>query len=263
MDPKKITSGVAALLKNIDFFHPGFSIDCVVFGFHEKTLKVLLTQYKGFDFWQLPGSFVLKNEDVDIAAIRILEELTGLENIYLRQFYLFGKADRRIGLRTNSQEIFRKEYGINIDNNHWFNNRFITMGYYALVDYTKVKITPLSENERVEWKDFDSVFPYYADHRHIIEKAMETIRFQLNLIPIGRELLPEKFTMTELRVLYETILGRPLNRRNFERKVLSYNYIEDLNERLKGVAYKSPKLFSFNEEKYNQAEMKGFNTAWL
>ncbi len=263
MKPDKVTSGVTALLEDMDFFHPGFSIDCVVLGFHENTLKILLTKYKGFDFWQLPGSFVLKDEDVDLAANRILSEITGLDNVFLRQFYLFGTANRRIGLRKESPEIFKREYGIDLSPNHWFNNRFITMGYYALVDYTKVKIRPLTGNERLEWKDYDSVFPEYADHRFIVEKALETIRFQLNLIPIGRELLPEKFTMTELRILYETLLGRPLNRRNFERKVLSYEYIEKLNERRTGVAYKSPNLFSFNDERYNQAEMRGLNTPWL
>ncbi len=263
MNLKKTTSGVAALLEDENFFHPGFSIDCVVFGFHENTLKVLLTQYKGFDFWQLPGSFVLKNEDVDVAANRILKELTGLDNIYLSQFHLFGSTNRRLSMRADTPEIFRKEYNVEIDKHHWFANRFITMGYYALVDYTKVKITPLTANERVEWKDYDSRLPEYADHRTIVEKAMETIRFQLNRIPIGRELLPEKFTMTELRILYETLLDRTLNRRNFERKILSYDYVEKLNERRKGVAYKSPNLFSFNDEKYNEAEIKGFYMPWL
>ncbi len=263
MTNNKVTSGVSALREDISFFHPGFSIDCVILGFHENTLKILLTKYKGFDFWQLPGSFVLKDEDVDLAANRILKELTGLDKVYLRQFYLFGNANRRLGMRKESIEIFKQEYNIDLSNHHWFNNRYITMGYYALVDYTKVNIKPLSEKEKVEWKDYDSPFPEYADHRAIVDKAMETIRFQLNLIPIGRELLPEKFTMTELRILYETLLGRTLNRRNFERKVLSYDYIEKLMERRKGVAYKSPNLFSFNNEKYELAEMTGINTAWL
>ncbi len=262
MDISKPVSGLSSLIQNPNIFHPGLSIDCVVFGFHEKTLKVLLTNYKGFDFWMLPGSFVLNDENVNNAAHRILYELTGLENVFLRQFYLFGDANRRID-RKNTRDVFESLYGIKLDDKHWFNRRFVTMGYYALVDYTKVKISPLSENERVEWKDFDSGLPEYADHNTIMHKAMETIRFQLGLIPVGRELLPEKFTMSELRVLYETILGKPLNRRNFERKVLSYDYIDKLNERLKGVAYKSPTLYSFNLEKYKQAEVKGLNTEWL
>ncbi len=263
MKPKNFPSGASALLENIDYFHPGFSIDCVVFGYHEKTLKVLLTRYQGFDFWQLPGSFVLRNEDVDAAANRILRELTGLKNVYLRQFHLFGNADRRTGLREGSSDIFRKEYNIHMNKNHWFNNRFITMGYYALVDYTQVQVTSLSSNERVEWKDIHSGLPEYADHRIILEDALSTIRFQLGLIPIGRNLLPEKFTMSELRVLYETLLGKPLNRRNFERKVLSYDFIDKLDEQRKGVAYKSPQLFSFNKEKYFMREIKGLHSDWL
>ncbi len=263
MGNDKQLSGLASLSQDEDFFHPGFSIDCVVFGFHEKNLKILLTNYRGFDFWMLPGSFVLKNEDVNTAANRILYELTGLDKIYLRQFHLFGDSNRRVGLQKGSKEIFKNVLGINLDEKHWFNHRFITMGYYALVDYTKVNISPINENEKVEWKDINSGLPNYADHQNIMQMALNTIRFQLGLIPIGRELLPEKFTMTELRILYETLLGKNLNRRNFERKVLSYDYIEKLEEKRKGVAYKSPKLFSFNLKKYEEKEMKGFNSDWI
>ncbi len=256
-------SGLISLSQEEDVFHPGFSVDCVVFGFHEKTLKILLTNYKGFDFWMLPGSFVLRNENVNDAADRILKELTGLNQVYLRQFHLFGDAARRVGLQPGSREIFRDVLGINLQEQHWFNRRFITMGYYALVDYTQVQVSPLSENEFVEWKNVDSGLPNYADHADIVKKALDTIRFQLGLLPIGRELLPEKFTMTELRVLYETLLGKTLNRRNFERKVLSYDYIEKLTEKRTGVAYKSPNLFSFNIDKYKEAELKGLNADWL
>ncbi len=259
METNKPVSGLAALSKEARFFHPGFSIDCVIFGFHKGKLKVLLTNYKGFDFWMLPGSFVLKDENVDVAAHRILHELTGLKKLYLQQFYLFGDADRRIGMQKGSQEVFKDVLGITIDHEHWFHDRFITMGYYALVDYTKAKITPLSENERAEWKEVDSGQPTYADHQAIVRKALETIRFSLGLVPIGHELLPEKFTMTELRVLYETILGRPLNRRNFERKAISLGYIIKLDEKRKGVAYKAPSLFSFDKKKYKQAQTKSFH----
>ncbi len=260
------------LLKSEDVFHPGFSVDCVIFGFDGDQLKVLMINYPGFDFWKLPGSFVFKNENVDDAALRILQERTGLKNIFLRQFHLFGNKDRLDNWGgwghnevhgTWRKKVLEKLYNIRSDIQPWFDSRFITLGYYALVDITQVKLKTLTPDyDLVEWKAINEIPVFYADHQEIINKSLETIQSQLSVLPIGKELLPEKFTMTELRMLYEAILGRKLDRRNFQRKILSFGYIGKLNEKRKGGAHKAPSLFYFNEKKYQEAQMRGIGVSW-
>ncbi len=257
MERREQFSGLAALKKPDDFFHPGISVDCVVLGFHEGILKILLSRYEGFDAWMLPGSFVFKDEDVDAAAHRILKERTGLDNIFLRQYYLFGDAHRNLTLKKESKQSFKDVYGIDIDENHWFYRRFMTVGYYALVDFTQVQLSEGYEGETIEWKELNSQLNFYFDHEKLVQKAIETIRQQSGYIPIGKELLPEKFTMPELRTIYETIMGRSLDRRNFQKKALSFGYIEKLDETKKGGAHKAPILYRFNPEKYKQAQDVG------
>ncbi len=257
MERREQFSGLAALKKGDDFFHPGISVDCVVFGFHNGILKILLSRYKGFKEWMLPGSFIFKDEDVDAAAHRILKERTGLENVFLKQFYLFGDVSRKINFREESRLAFKKYYGIDIDENHWFYKRMMTVGYFAFVDFTQVQLSDGYEGETIEWKELNSNITFYFDHKNLVNKAIETIRQQLGFMPIGKELLPEKFTLPELRTIYETLLGKPLDRRNFQKKALSLGYIEKLQEKRKGGAHKSPILYRIDPIKYKQAQSDG------
>ncbi len=257
-------SGIEALKKGADFFHPGLSVDCVVLGFHKGMLKILLTKYKGFNEWMLPGSFILKNENIDDAAYRILKDRTGLDKVYLNQFYLFGNLNRNRIFKESSRETFKILYGTDVPEDHWYLQRIMTVGYYALVEFSKVKLRETGyEGEEIRWFDLHEEISFHADHKQIIEKALETIRLNLGTIPVGRELLSEKFTMTELRVLYESLLGHNLDRRNFQRKILSLDFINNLNEQRRGGAHKSPFLYSFDAEKYELALRKGFiSTNW-
>lgn len=242
------------IFSNGDIFHPGISVDCVVFGFHEGKLKILLNKYHNYELPMLPGGFVLKDENVDAAAYRTLQTRTGLNNIYLRQFYLFGDCDR---VNKAQNEDILKRLGDNTNNEqHWFLNRFISVGYYAFVEYSKVKLH-VTEIEETAWFNYDDIPLLYVDHNKIISKAISVIRSQIGSIPIGYELLPCKFTMTELRIIYETILGEKLDRRNFQRKILSTGLLHKLDEvsRKKGV--KDTSLFSFDDEKYNTMLTKG------
>ncbi len=260
MEQKTQLSGIAALQKAEDFFHPGFSVDCVVLGFHNGNLKILLTRYKGFDKWRLPGSFVFKDEDVDAAAFRILKERTGLDNVFLKQFYLFGNSDRNRKYEQRVSDVLKELYQIDLPEDHWYNRRIMTLGYYALVEYSKVRLPERGyEGEFIEWHDLDHTEPMYADHSDIVKKALEMIRLNLNVLPLGKELLSEKFTLPELRVIYETILGNSLDRRNFQRKILSFGYIEKLNEQRKGGSHKAPNLYKFDTEKYEKAMQQGFD----
>ncbi|SNR76077.1 NUDIX domain-containing protein [Flavobacterium sp. ov086] len=229
---------------------PTLSIDCAIFSFHETSLKVLTIKMKDQDLWGLPGGYVQKDENVDDAAIRILKDRTGNENIYLQQFYTFGNLNR--------SEDFFKEYPDTL----WNKQRFVSIGYYALVDYPKVNLIVDDFSTACQWQPIDNLQPFMMDHGVIFEKALLTLREQLNNHPIGYNLLPEKFTMPELQKLYEAILGKKLNRGNFYRKFLRYDILTKLDESRKGGAHKAPDLYSFDLEKYNSALKEGLKGNW-
>jgi ADP-ribose pyrophosphatase YjhB (NUDIX family) len=238
---------------------PGISVDCVIFGFHENQLKVLLLRMINMDQWALPGGFIKKREDVDQAAVRILQERTGLKNIFLQQFHLFGEVSRHDLKHVDNlvdREVIPKEIY------EWFSARFVTTGYYALVEYSKVKAKTDDISDKCEWFGLDDMPPLILDHERIIIKALTSLRLQLKFQPVGKNLLPEKFTMPELQALYETILGQKLDRRNFQRKILGYDILKRLEERRTGGAHKAPYLYSFDEQRYEHALEEGLKSVW-
>ncbi|RZJ68440.1 MAG: NUDIX hydrolase [Flavobacterium sp.] len=226
------------------------SIDSVVFGFDKSSLKVLLAKLKDQDLWSLPGGYVKKQEGLREAASRILKERTGAENIYLQQFHTFGQPNRSEG--------FFSDYPDDL----WHKQRFISIAYYALVNFSDV--TPVTDEFSGEcrWCDISEIPPMMMDHRLILDKALITLRKQLNYKPIGFNLLDEKFTMPELQKLYEIILGKKLNRGNFYRKMLRFDILEKLNESRKGGAHKAPDLYKFDMVKYQDALKNGLQSEW-
>lgn len=229
-------------------FLPHLSVDCVIFGFHDNQLKVLLLKWKDGP-WCLPGGFVMYTESLDDSAQRILAERTGLDRIYLQQFYVFGDPIREKGKKVP-------------DSKSWMNKRFISIGYYALVEFSKVNPKPDFLSVDCRWWDIKSVPALIYDHRQIIEKALQSLRFDLNDHPVGYNLLPEKFTMPELQRLYETILDESLDRRNFQKRMLSLNILERLKERKTGGAHKAPYLYRFDRKKYEKAVKQGLKPGW-
>ncbi len=239
------TSGHERYLRNI-------SVDCIIFGFHQNELKVLLLEAKYAGLWALPGGFILKDEHMDDAAKRILKDRTSLDDIYLQQFHVFSEPNRSTK-KINNQ--FMKNVGIEIEES-WMFERFITVGYTALVDFSKVNPLPDILSNACEWHNIHALPEMILDHKAILEKALEDLRVQLNYHPVGYNLLPEKFTMPELQKLYETILDRTLDRRNFQRKIVSTGILKRLAETKKGVAHKAPYLYKFDMRKYQKA-LKG------
>lgn len=240
--------------KDAKIFLPSISIDCVILGFHDGILKILLNKFDTNQKWMLPGGFVYMNENVNDAAYRILSERTGLTELYLKQFYLFGDIGR-VPLEDNKL-IFTTDTDQPAKNPEWLVERFVSVGYYALVEYSQIKIKA-AKNEEIQWVQTNEVPDLYGDHNKIINKAIQSLRYQINTIPIGYELLPEKFTMSDLRLIYETILDRKLDRRNFQRKMLNSGYIIKLDEVTKKWGSKSAALFSFDKDKYNFALKNG------
>lgn len=233
-----------------DIYMPNLSIDCVVFGFHDAVLKVLVTKLKEKELWALPGGYVLKTENLKEAANRILFSRTGAENIFLQEFKVFSDLNRSDGIFDDFPDTL------------WNKQRFISVGFYALVDFHQVNLVMDDISDACEWKPIEDLPPFMMDHRTIFDKALETLRLQLNHKPIGHSLLPEKFTMPELQRLYEIILGKKLNRGNFYRKMLRYDILEKLDESRKGGAHKAPDLYKFDIEKYQLALKDGLNEGW-
>ncbi|TDO24480.1 NUDIX hydrolase [Pedobacter duraquae] len=220
---------------------PSVSIDCVVFGFHNDSLNVLLLRMKGEEAWMLPGGYLFKDESMEDAARRILYERSGAERIFLHAFGIFGGLNR--------SESFFDAY----DDTLWHKQRFVTAGYYALVDQTAVTPAIDEFSDRCEWLPVDQLPAMLMDHGLIVQTALTSLREQLSHKPIGYNLLPETFTMPELQSLYETILGEQLNRGNFYRKIMRYNILIKLDEPRKGGAHKAPNLYRFDEEQYKKA----------
>ncbi len=241
-------------------FHPGFSVDCVVFGFHDRSLKVLLLKMKRLEKWALPGGFVLCEEDVDASASRVLAERTGLTDIFLRQFRLFGQVDRQ----DQGHADHLLSLGIVDDTWHqWFRQRFVSLGFYALVEYSQVQAPqPDAFSEVCTWCPLGELPSLMLDHAAIIAEAHQTLRRHLSYQPIGLNLLPRRFTMPELQALYETLLDKPLDRRNFQRRMLSYGILRRTEERRTGGAHKAPYLYEFDEKKYREALAEGLKGGW-
>jgi len=240
-------------------FLPSLSVDCVIFGFHDNVLKVLLLKMRHLDKWSLPGGFILRNEHTEAAAARVLKERTGLSELFLQQFHVFGepnRSDKSIHIRSMKAE------GIVPDPNHWILKRFVTIGYYALVEFSHVRPIPDELSDACEWCNLDKIPELMMDHQQILEKALEALRLHLNYQPVGYNLLPETFTMPQLQKLYETILDKKLDRRNFQRKMLGYKILKRMKERKKGGAHKSPYLYCFDLKKYHKALKDGLQGGW-
>ncbi len=219
------------------FFKSAFTVDNVIFGFDEGDLKVLLIKrgeipYK--DKWALPGYFVYPNEDLDTAAERVLEELTGLKDVYLEQVQSFGTVNRHpLG-------------------------RVITVAYYSLIKIDDFHLNAASIAEEVKWHSVEGLKGLAFDHDQILEACFNRLKMRVKRQPVGFELLPPQFTLTELQHLYESILQEKLDKRNFRKKIGSTGLLIDLKKTQEGVAHRPAKLFRFDSERYERLNREGF-----
>lgn len=217
---------------------PALTADCVVFGLDESDLKVLLIQralepFKGR--WALPGGFVRMNESLEQASLRELREETGLGDVYLEQLYTFGQIDRDPRGRT------------------------VSVAYYALVALGGKSIAAATDASNVAWFAVRELPSLSFDHDQILEAAVQRLQGKVRYQPIGFELLPEKFTLSQLQHLYETILERTLDKRNFRKKILGMDVLKETDEIETDVAHRAARLYRFDEARYRKLVKKGFN----
>ena len=252
MNPQQI---VEQITKEIENYIPGMSIDCVLMGYKEGRMHVLVLKFVNSDHWALPGGFIKRDEDMEFAARRVLHGRTGVDISYLQQLRAFGSVERRQRNKFNSPIDY-----LPFDQKFkdFFNERFISMAYLALVNPDSIQPVPDAFSEVCEWRPVDEVpSPLIYDHAEMIEYAREYISQQIKYQPMGLSLMPEKFTMNELRGLYEAVLGVELDRANFQKKILKLGILNRHEKQMTGAANKAPYLYSFNEEKYKATLERG------
>ncbi len=221
-------------------FLPNLSVDIVLFGYQEGSLRVLLIEIAE-NKWMLPGGYIFKQENIDEAAKRTLHERAGLEKVYLKQFHTFGKPDRSFA--TEIEQLFRS-YGLPWTEDLWINQRFVSTGYYALAHIPDVHPTPGIFAKQTDWFPMEALPLLLLDHSEIIEKARLEFLEDLKASPVAYHLLPEKFTMPELHRVYETVFRKKMDRSRFQKKMFEYDHFRRLEERREGVAHRRPYLYS-------------------
>lgn len=228
---------------------PQLAIDFVIFGYENHQLKVLLSKlnFKG-DFYALHSGFIGQEEDIDDAAKRILEDRTGIKEIYFEQFTVFGKVnqqrknflDKLIESNYPGQETLLRQsdqaYG-------WFTKRFISIGYYALVDIEKA-VPKLSHfDASIDWYPIHEVPEMIMHYDDVFKKALQTLKEDIDQKFNAFNLLPEKFTMNEVQQIYETIFERKFTRSNFQKKILEVDVLQRLEKKYTGAKNKAPYLY--------------------
>lgn len=221
-----------------EFARPALTVDIVVFGLDEEDLKVMLIQRDLAPFegqWALPGGFVRVDETLDHAARRELVEETGLKDIYLEQLYTFGAIGR------DPRE------------------RVVTVAYYALVNLEGHDVQASTDARNAAWFPVSELPELAFDHQKILDAAHDRLRGKVRYQPIGFELLPDRFTLRQLQHLYEVILDRELDKRNFRKKVLAMEIVKETKEIEKDVAHRAARLYRFDKRTYDRLTKQGFN----
>ncbi len=221
-------------------YHLAF--DSVIFGFSGEKLKILVLEYHNTNLFALPGGFVRQDENLNDAVRRGLKERTGLDNIYLEQFYTFGDVAR---YKPEVMERIIRANEIPDQDLSWLLKRFVSVAYYALINFDEVVPVPDALSDSCTWYEVDQLPPLMLDHAQIVQKALETLRDNISRKLVGGNLLPARFTMKELQHVYEAILGEKLHRGTFQRKMLGSGVLKRHEKQFSGAANKAPFLYSF------------------
>lgn len=216
----------------------GLSVDCVIFGYHDAKLKVLLIQRGADPFylqWAIPGDLVHPEEDLNASSIRILKHLTGLENIFIEQFGTFGQSKRHPS------------------------GRVVTVGYFALVETDHYLPMASHWAADIGWVDLEKVPELAFDHNQILDSAVDALRKKVRTEPVGFNLLPSKFTLRQLQGVYEAILKEEFDKPNFRKKILGSKVLIPLAEFEQNVSYRPARLYCFDLDRYESLKRNKFS----
>jgi 8-oxo-dGTP diphosphatase len=247
-----------------DFFENGYkeyysdiTVDCAIFGYHDGELQLLLVKSKGLKLWCLPGGYVKKNENLDTASARVTFERTGIQNLFLRQFKTFGEPGRNKVQDDFDPKIFFELAGVKIDEKSWLSTNSVSVGFYAITNIMKAspKADILSSDCR--WFSIDKLPHLGFDHDEMVREALFTMRMHLHNLPVGINLLPEKFTLKEIKRFYEVMSGKHLHITNFPNKLIKLGLIKKLEEKKDIGAHRSPAYYKFNKTVYKKALKEG------
>jgi len=237
------------------------AVDNVIFGYHEKELTVLLQQPFSVDKWTVTGGYIKKTESLEEAANRIAFSRTGLKGLFFQQFHSFGSPQRVIDSGFTAEHLSEMS-GIQVPSSSWIFDYFVSVGFYTLTEFSKVDVKKGPYEAGCQWWPVHDLPPMMFDHKLIIAEALKALRLHIAHFPIGYELLPEKFTLPEIHSLYETILGKRLDDRNFSKRLMATGIIIKLNETKKIGAHRSPFLYKFDKERYQEGLKSGVELAF-
>lgn len=249
-----------AILDSAQFLR-NVAVDNIIFGYHNRELKVLLQRPAGIDKWTVTGGYIKKTETIEEAANRVAYLRTGLKNLFLQQFQSFG-SPQRVKDEEFTPERVSKRVGIEIPPDLWIFDYYVSVGFYTLTEFSLVNINKGPFDEENQWWPISDLPALMFDHKEMIAAALKELRVHIYHYPIGYELLPEKFTLPEIHSLYETILGKSLDSRNFTRQLLATKIIKKLNETRSIGPHRSPFLYQFDKEHYDAALKDGMFLAF-
>ena len=235
---------------------PHVSLDCAIFGYHERQLKLLLIKRKFLVGWCLPGGYIRRTEKLVEAAERNVRERTGIDNLFLQQFKTFGDPNR-INLGLFDEEKWSAAMGVRVTRDNWLMDRTISVGFYAITDFSLTVPQPDLFSEACAWFPIDELPALDFDHDDMVRDALHAMRIQLYHYPIGINMLPEKFTLSEIHTLYETLLGKKLDVSNFPKKLIALGLLKKLAEKRNIGAHRSPHLYKFDKACYENALREG------
>ena len=206
------------------------TVDCSIFGYHDGELKLLLVKNKIVNVWCLPGGYVKKKENLDQAATRVTVERTGIGNLFLKQFKAFGEPGRNHNSGFDEGKFFELT-GIRRNEYNWLAVDSVSVGFYAITDI--VNAVPEADffSSECSWFPVDKLPKLGYDHNEIVKEALSAMRIHLYHFPIGKNLLPRKFTLKEIKLFYETMSGKELHATNFPNKLITLGLIEKTNEK--------------------------------
>jgi len=238
-------------------YRPNLTVDCAIFGYHEGELKLLLVKNKMITKWCLPGGFVQKVESLDEAAARITLWRTGIGNLFLKQFKTFGNPGRNNPRDAFDEERFYQLTGIELKKDTWLTGERVSVGFYAITDIVTAQPTADFVSSECAWFSIDDLPELGFDHSEMVRDALFAMRIDLYHFPIGKNLLQPKFTLKEVKLLYEVLSGKKLNPTNFPNKLISLGIISRLDEKRNIGAHRSPTYYQFNDEVYEKALIEG------